>query len=343
MKITKNALAAFAATFLETLCLFANGQPKTFGKFPISLPSADSPAIKTRAYVVAAQPEDPQGLEAAAKSALSADVKSLGLSASDARRAMAFKKLARPDASKISATAKLGDFYAVFPAATAPMPKGRPNINFMVFQKDADGYKWLPSFNDPLLQVMADGAAGCEKFGGDVAAFTESDAKTVKNLTERDLPFLQFANGAFVSLEADPQIDSREVAKFYRHAQNIFYSWKIKEYGQFLTPRTKAAFDSQFGSMSEAEKKKALGDYFAWGKKYLKALDASPATVMVFLRTKDGEKSKPDFAYILKGDDGLKIAVLTDSKTPLEAFMGKYLLTDAPYEKNISAKFEAKK
>lgn len=64
---------------------------------------------------------------------------------------------------------------------------------------------------------------------------------------------------------------------------------------------------------------------------------------MVFLRTKDGEKSKPDFAYILRGDDGLKIAVLTDSKTPLEAFMGKYLLTDAPYEKNISAKFEAKK
>ncbi len=120
MKITKNTLAAFAATFLGTLCLFANGQPKTFGKFPISLPSADSPAIKTRAYVVAAQPEDPQGLEAAAKSALSADVKSLGLSASDARRAMAFKKLARPDASKISATAKLGDFYAVFPAATRP-------------------------------------------------------------------------------------------------------------------------------------------------------------------------------------------------------------------------------
>ena len=156
---------------------------------------------------------------------------------------------------------------------------------------------------------------------------------------KKSLPFLEFANGAFVSLEATPDVDSLEVSKFYRNAQDIFYSWKIEEYGAFLTPRTKAAFDAQYGSMSEQDRKKALGEYFSWGKKYLKALDASPIHVMIFNRTKPGNPPRPDFAYILKDGPEFKIAVLTDSKTPLEAFMGKYILVDSPYIENISKKF----
>ena len=134
-------------------------------------------------------------------------------------------------------------------------------------------------------------------------------------------------------------MNSLEVSKFYRNAQDIFYSWKIEEYGAFLTPRTKAAFDAQYGSMSEQDRKKALGEYFSWGKKYLKALDASPIHVMIFNRTKPGNPPRPDFAYILKDGPEFKIAVLTDSKTPLEAFMGKYILVDSPYIENISKKF----
>ena len=91
--------------------------------------------------------------------------------------------------------------------------------------------------------------------------------------------------------------------------------------------------------MSEQDRKKALGEYFSWGKKYLKALDASPIHVMIFNRTKPGNTPRPDFAYILKDGPEFKIAVLTDSKTPLEAFMGKYILVDTPYIENISKKF----
>ena len=158
-------------------------------------------------------------------------------------------------------------------------------------------------------------------------------------LEKKSLPFLNFANGPFVSLEKLPDADSNEASKFYRTAQNVFYSWKIEEYGKFLTARTKAAFDAQFGSMTEEQRRKALGDYFSWGKKYLKAMDANPVYAMIFLRTKDGEAPRPDFAYLLKDGGEFKIAVLTDSKPPLEAFMGKYLLTDTPYAENMAKKF----
>ena len=220
------------------------------------------------------------------------------------------------------------------------MPKGRPNINFMVFKKDSGKYAWLPSFNDPILQLMADGAAKSRETGrGDVKPLTESDAEILAELEKKSLPFLNFANGPFVSLEKLPDADSNEASKFYRTAQNVFYSWKIEEYGKFLTTRTKAAFDAQFGSMTEEQRRKALGDYFSWGKKYLKAMDANPVYAMIFLRTKDGEAPRPDFAYLLKDGGEFKIAVLTDSRTPLEAFMGKYLLTDTPYAENMAKKF----
>ena len=220
------------------------------------------------------------------------------------------------------------------------MPKGRPNVNFMVFKRDSEKYAWLPSFNDPILQVMADGAAKSrETSRGAIKPLTESDAKILAELEKKSLPFLNFANGPLVSLEELPDADSHEASKFYRAAQNVFYSWKIDEYGKFLTPRTKAAFDAQFGSMTEEQRRKTLGDYFSWGKKYLKAMDASPVYAMIFLRTKDGEPPRPDFAYLLKDGGKFKIAAFTDSKTPLEAFMGKYLLTDSSYAENMAKKF----
>ena len=91
--------------------------------------------------------------------------------------------------------------------------------------------------------------------------------------------------------------------------------------------------------MSRQERRKALGDYFSWGKKYLKAMDADPVWAMIFLRTKDGETPRPDFAYLLRDGGEFKIAVFTDSRTPLEAFMGKYLVTGSPYAENMAKKF----
>lgn len=317
--------------------IFAKTQ---YAGFPISIANSEAPAIRTNACVAVALPEDADALIEAAKTALKADPSSLKLSKAEAKRARAYKKMASPDAGKILAVAKLGEFYAVFPAAKKPLPKGRPNFNFMVFKKDGAKYQWLPSFNDPILQLMADGANSSAKFEAPkTAAFSESDAKIVGELKNNSLPFLNFENGAFVSLDAVADVDSTEVAKFYRKAQDIFYAWKIDEYGEFLTPRTKAAFESQFGAMSEQERKKTLGDYFAWGKKYLKALDAKPVYMMVFLRTKDGSPSRPDFAYILKDAADFKIAVFTDSKTPLEAFIGKYIFADGSYAENIAKKF----
>ena len=338
MKILKYLPAAAAAISLNAaLCAAETARLRAY---PVSFPSADSAPIESKAAVVAEIPEDERGLFEAAKSALASDPKALGLSASEARRAAAYKKIARPDPSKFLASAKIGEYFAVFPAASAPMPKGRPNINFMVFKRDSEKYAWLPSFNDPILQVMADGAAKSRETNrGAVKPLTESDAKILAELEKKSLPFLNFANGPLVSLEELPDADSHEASKFYRAAQNVFYSWKIDEYGKFLTPRTKAAFDAQFGSMTEEQRRRALGDYFSWGKKYLKAMDASPVYAMIFLRTKDGETPRPDFAYLLKDGGKFKIAVFTDSKTPLEAFLGKYLLTDSPYAENMAKKF----
>lgn len=333
-----NAIKIILMALAGCACALLNAEEsRTLRAFPISFPAEGSAPIKTGAAVIAEAPEDAEGLVEAAKSAISGKT---AVDKNQMRRAAAFKKMVMPDASKILATAKLGKYYAVFPAAGRQLPKGRPNINFMVFEKFAGGYKWLPSFNDPLLQIMADAAANSSEIGREnIKTFSETDAKILDELLKKSLPFLNFANGAFVSLEATPDVDSLEVSKFYRNAQDIFYSWKIDEYGAFLTPRTKAAFDAQYGSMSEQDRKKALGEYFSWGKKYLKALDASPIHVMIFNRTKPGNTPRPDFAYILKDGPEFKIAVLTDSKTPLEAFMGKYILVDTPYIENISKKF----
>lgn len=338
MKKLKFLSAAAAAISLSAaLCA---SETSGLRAYPVSFPSADSAPLESKASVLAEIPEDEAGLYEAAKTALSSDPKSLGLSAPDARRAAAYKKIARPDASKFLASAKIGKYFAVFPAASAPPPKGRPNINFMVFKKKSGKYEWLPSFSDPLLQLMADAAAksraACRET---VRPLTESDAQILRELGEKSLPFLNFANGPLVSLEELPDVDSQEASKFYRAAQNVFYSWKIDEYGKFLTPRTRAAFEAQFGSMSRQERRKALGDYFSWGKKYLKAMDADPVWAMIFLRTKDGETPRPDFAYLLRDGGEFKIAVFTDSRTPLEAFMGKYLLTGSPYAENMAKKF----
>ncbi len=326
-------LLIYSLLVLSACSLF--GAEKKFSAFKISLPSTESKTnfIAINATVVTETPSNAKELEQLAQKAISAspaDLSNLLKSAKDVRRVMAFKKLARPDASKILATSKLGKYYVVFPSGGLPpqMAGKRPNINFMVFEDVNGKLLWNPSFNDPILQLMADSAKSVTEIDiSSVKTSTEAEQKSLQNLVEKSLPFLNFENGALLSCATDKNVDAHSIAKFYRHAQNIFYSWKIDEYCNYLNPKAKTAFQNQFGSMEESEKKKILGEYFSWGKKYQKIAEAGNVNLIFFERFKDGNPSKNDFAYILNDDGKYTIAVLSDSKTPLELFIGKYIRT----------------
>lgn len=86
-------------------------------------------------------------------------------------------------------------------------------MNTMVFEKSADGkYLWNASFNDPLLALL-----GTSDFANareiKPAALSEKDAKTLEKLEAKKLPFLQFKNGALLSMDEADGVNETAEAK----------------------------------------------------------------------------------------------------------------------------------
>ena len=244
---------------------------------------------------------------------------------------------------------KIGDYYALFflPKKNSKMPLG---ISYMVFEKSDGKLLWDPSFSDPLMGMISQ------------AMFPLSDrlyeAKKTKNdpkineLLENSLPFLLFKNGPLISMDPDPDVYEDDISKFYKNAQDVFYSWDLDGYGKFMTQTSAEKFNSQFSSMSEEDRKKVLTDYFSWGKKYIKVMKNNYLNMIFFERVKDGEPSKNDYAYIqgtvkaelLKDGEtpefaGYKIYNFGAPKTLFDAFLGKYVL-NGDYTENMKKRFK---
>ena len=153
-------------------------------------------------------------------------------------------------------------------------------------------------------------------------------------------------------MDPDPDVYEDDISKFYKNAQDVFYSWDLDGYGKFMTQTSAEKFNSQFSSMSEEDRKKVLTDYFSWGKKYIKVMKNNYLNMIFFERVKDGEPSKNDYAYIqgtvkaelLKDGEtpefaGYKIYNFGAPKTLFDAFLGKYVL-NGDYTENMKKRFK---
>ena len=273
------------------------------------------------------------------KEALKADTASMEKlvnNPKDEKKAEKFIKLSGLDSEKLKEclpyinVMKIGDYFAlVFPPTNeSKMPLG---INYMVFEEVDGKLAWNPSFSDPLLGMIAQlMSASPESDQKDIETLGELNDPKINELLENSLPFLLFKNGPLISMDPDPDVYEDDISKFYKNAQDVFYSWDLDGYGKFMTQTSAEKFNSQFSSMSEEDRKK----------------------VIFFERVKDGEPSKNDYAYIqgtvkaelLKDGEtpefaGYKIYHFGAPKTLFDAFLGKYVL-NGDYTENMKKRFK---
>ena len=297
-----------------------------------------------QAWVLAVNPQNKSELFDATKKLLQASPKDIAsLSTKNgAKRAVKFIKASgiKLDGLKSATAVQLGDKYAVI----YQLPKKsrlREGMNFFVFEYQNDKLVYNPSFTDPLLTLLATcdfkNPQNASKIG--FKTFNDSDKITCENLAKANLPFICFKNGALVSEEKIAGVDNLAPAKFYRNAQDIFYDWKLDDYTAFMTAPSKDKFNSQFKSMSDAERKQVLGEYFQWKKQYHKVLDAGEHTLILFSRHKPQCEPYDDTAYLQNNGGKFAITKFGAEKSPLDMFFAKYIYPKNQYLKLISKKY----
>ena len=343
MNAKTKILAAFAALILP---LGAFAETIEFALEDVQETKTAQRKFCKSASIVLSQTDEAQAVKDAAKVLLKlspAELSAKVAKKKDAARAFKYLKASKllPEAVEKSAVAKAGDFYLL----VFEMPKGsrlKSGMNIMVFEKSEGGFLWNASFNDPLLPLVATSDFANPKTGDDsTKAPTESDLKVVAQLRKKSLPYLKFANGALVSMDEVAGVNDTPEGKFYHKAQDVFYSWKLDEYGAFMTQQSREKFESQFKNMPDAERKATLGEYFSWGKKYRKIMDAGETKLVLFSRHKQGATPYNDIAYLRKSPDGgLAIQRFGADKCALDLFLSKYVYPDdCSYLDEISKKF----
>lgn len=343
MNAKTKILAAFAALILP---LGAFAGTLEFALEDVRETKTEPRKFCESACVVLSETSDADAVRNAASALLAlspADLAAKVAKKKDAPRAFKYLKASKlsADAIEKSAVAKAGDFYLL----VFEMPKGsrlKSGMNIMVFEKSGGGFLWNASFNDPLLALVATSDFAHPKAGdASTKAPTESDSKVVAQLNEKSLPYLKFANGALVSMGEAAGVNDTPEGIFYHKAQDVFYSWKLDEYGAFMTQPSRKKFESQFKNMPEAERKATLGEYFSWGKKYRKIMDAGETKLVLFSRHKQGATPYNDIAYLRKSPDGgLAIQRFGADKCALDLFLSKYVYPDdRSYLDEISKKF----
>ena len=56
------------------------------------------------------------------------------------------------------------------------------------------------------------------------------------------MPFLVFQNGALVSIDSVNGVMNERASIFYKKIQDIFFSWQIEKYADFMSEKSKAKF-----------------------------------------------------------------------------------------------------
>ncbi len=257
------------------------------------------------------------------------------------KRTVKFLKIANisVDSLDVSSAVQVGK-YIILPFELPKKTRLRAGMNALVFEEKDGELLYNPSFSDPLISLIATSNFKNPTGEIDQKFFDENDKKICDSLIEKKLPILCFKNGVLVSEAVVNGVDDIEVAKFYRNAQDIFYSWKLDEYANFMTPYSREKFNSQFKSMSEDERKKVLGEYFLWKKKYHKVLDAGDEMLILFSRHKPQCEPYDDTAYISVKDGKFAITKFGAEKSPLDLFLSKYIYPKDGYLKLISKRYE---
>lgn len=192
--------------------------------------------------------------------------------------------------------------------AVFEIPSGsrmRAGMNFFALENvgsgESSGLRWNVSFNNPMVVLAAQCAfTNPQKldFSGLVAK-SEKDGVLLEKACGADMPFFVFGNDVFAGVSADPNVDAHPAAEFYRKIQDVFFSWKIDEYAEFMSAPSKRVFLAQYAGMTDTQKKKVLSDYFSWHKQYLRVLQLGEREfIVLFKRYRDGSKEQFDVAYI---------------------------------------------
>ena len=304
--------------------------------------NAGSPAAKISAQ--SALPDKPlidsffKKLFRAKKSGNADSISLLLARPQDAKKAAKFLsmfKLDNPDQLSSDLAARIGKNSIVIPFKPS-VKKFRSGMNAFVLKKSPEGLKWDLSAKDPIISMMADSAA----FSSPKLADSPANQNFLGGDKNSPLAVVVFADsGPLTAFEEDPNVDKLETSKFYRNAQNIFYSYKLDEYAAFMTAKSAEKFNNQYLQMPENERKSALAEYFKWGKKYVKVLDGGALKVVLFRRVKDGEPPQPDMAYILSGPKGLLIANFGADKSNFDLFLSKYIFSSKPYSEIMLGTF----
>ncbi len=263
------------------------------------------------------------------------ELKKLVVNPKLAQKSAKFLKMARlPKDVKI-----LAANFGKYKVALFEIPQNsrmRKGMNFLAFEQHDGKLLWNVNANDMYLSLMAQcDIANPKKIDVKNIPTTSASDKTKLNfLIKNRLPILVFKNCALLSIDPVSGVEKDPFAKFYKKIQDVFFSWKIEEYADYMSPKSRAKFNSQYAGMSAEQKKATLSDYFSWKKKYLKVAKLSDnEAIIIFKRKKAGNPDQIDLAYItLTSKDG-SAGVLEKfgEKTPLDLMLNRYIFKGRYY------------
>ncbi len=203
----------------------------------------------------------------------------------------------------------------------------RAGMNYFAFEKNGGRLLWNVSTNDMFLKLVAQAdIKNPQKIDTNkIPTFSASDKAKVNQLTKTKMPFLVFQNGALVSIDSVNGVMNERASIFYKKIQDIFFSWQIEKYADFMSEKSKAKFNAQYAGMSAEQKKQTLSDYFSWKKKYLKVMQLSDNEyIVIFARKKQNNPDQLDLAYITF-KDGKGYLENFGVKTPLDLMLSRYI------------------
>ncbi len=306
----------------------------------IALPKSSelNDARKFYDAAIAIDNSDEQALTSAVAQILSAsteELKKLVVNPKFAPKSAKFLKMANlPKDAKILAVN-----FGKYKIALFEIPQNsrmRKGINFFAFEQVGKNLLWNVNVNDMYISLMAQcDIANPKKIDvKKIPTTSASDKSKLNNLIKNRLPILAFKNSALLSVDPVSGVEKDPVAKFYKKIQDVFFSWKIEEYADYMSPKSRAKFNLQYTGMSAEQKKATLSDYFSWKKKYLKVLKLSDSeAIIIFKRKKTGQKDQIDLAYItLTSKDGSSgVLEKFGEKTPLDLMLSRYIFKNKLY------------
>ena len=256
------------------------------------------------------------------------ELKNLVANKSMANKAAKFLKLARLDKSVKILPTTFGKWkIALF--EIPPNSRMRKGMNYFAFEQIGNKLLWDLSVNNMYLALMSQcNIANPQPIDvTQIHTFSASDKTQLNDIIKNKQPILIFKNGALISVNAVSNVKKHPAAKFYKKIQDVFFSWKIEQYAQFMSPKSKAKFNSQYSGMSEEQKKSTLSDYFSWKKKYLKVMQLSDNEyLLIFKRQKQGQNDQYDVAYLtLTSKDGSTgYLEKFGERTPLDLMLSRH-------------------